>query len=64
MLLLSVLAPIVLFSCTHFRTKRFMSWDDYIRSPREHPYVLELETHYDHHLTHEILEQKYDASID
>ena len=44
MLLLSVLAPIVLFSCTHFRTKRFMSWDDYIRSPREHPYVLELET--------------------
>lgn len=44
MLLLPVLAPVLMFSCTYLKPKRLMSWDDYVRQPRNNPYVLELES--------------------
>jgi hypothetical protein len=42
--LFSVLAPLVLSSCSSFQSYRMMSWEDYIRQPRNGPYVLELDS--------------------
>lgn len=44
MLMLSLVASLLIFSCTIFRSNRMMSWEDYVRQPRNNPYVLELDS--------------------
>lgn len=42
MLILSLVYSLLLFSCASVRSNQLMSWEDYVRQPRNNPYILEL----------------------
>jgi hypothetical protein len=42
-LMLLLIASFLLSSCTSLQSNRLMSWDEYVRQPRNNPYVLEMD---------------------
>ena len=42
-IMLFFLSSLLLNSCVSFKSNQLMSWDDYVRQPRSHPYVLEMQ---------------------